>query len=290
MSLEIEAIAFALIAFFGWGIGDILVTITARKLDSYSATFWSLTLSILFLTLYAPFVFQQLLNATMDLIALNVILGLCLIVGIISYREGLRTDKSSLIVVIAASFTALTTIFSVIFLKEQLTNPQIITILIIFAGLILSTIDFREISKRKLLNKAVMFALISMLLWGIYFTFIKIPVKQIGWFWPNYISFLLFPLVYLYMKVRKVHLKMPTVNNAFLPLIVSIFFVRAAEFSFNIGIDKGLTAVVAPIAGASPSLYVILAFAYLKETLTKQQLIGIMITLAGIVSLSVFSI
>ena len=31
-----------------------------------------------------------------------------------------------------------------------------------------------------------------MVAWGIYFTFVKIPIQQIGWFWPNYISFSLF--------------------------------------------------------------------------------------------------
>ena len=66
--------------------------------------------------------------------------------------------------------------------------------------------------------------------------------------------------------------------------------VRVAEFSYNLGISKGLVTIVAPIAGANPTLFVVLAFLFLKDPITKQQIIGIITTLIGIALLSFLSI
>jgi len=91
------------------------------------------------------------------------------------------------------------------------------------------------------------------------------------------------------MKIRKIELELPTVNNVFWPLIISVVLVRIAEYSYNFAITKGQVAVVAPIAGANPTLFVVLAFLFLKDPIRKQQILGIIITLAGIVFLSFVS-
>ncbi len=287
-----EAIIFALIAFVGWGIGDLLVTISARKLNAYSSTFWSLVISVLLMSLYTPFVWENLRFLTIQVFLLNIFLGFILLVGIITYREGLIAGSSPLVVTIAASFSAVTTILSIIFFKEQLTFSQALSIVIIFIGIILSMLPLKEVINKKIkVDKSLWFAITSMVLWGIYFTFIKIPVSQIGWFWPNYFSFLFFaPFVYLFLKWRKIKLYMPNHNKALWPLLGAIIFARGAELSFNLGIERGYTSIVAPISGANPILFIILAFFFLKDPITKQQILGIMTTLVGIVLLSVFSV
>lgn len=57
-----------------------------------------------------------------------------------------------------------------------------------------------------------------------------------------------------------------------------------------IGISKSSVAVIVPIAGSSPTLFALLAFFVFKESITKQQILGIVTTLVGIVFLSIFSI
>lgn len=286
-----EAVMFALMAFMFWGVSDLFVTIAGRKLGAYSSAFWSACISSMVLTLYVPFAFSSLLQITPPLLFLNIVLGVILMIGVVAYREGLVRGNSSLIVTISASFTVVTTILSIIFFHERPTVLQIQTIIIVFIGLIIATLDFKELKNKKInIHKGVPFAIVSTVAWGVYFTFIKIPVKEIGWFWPNYISFWLFPLLYLYIKFRRMPLHKPTMNNAFFPLLGATLFARLAEFSFNAGIAKGYTSIVAPLAGASPVLFVILAFFFLKDPITKQQLWGICITLLGIIALSLFSV
>ena len=283
-------LAFAFISYLGWAVGDIFGTVAARKLDAYSVTFWSYILRLIAFGLYIPFAFTELSNLTANILTLNIALGVLLLIGFIAFNESLRSTNPSLAGTIAASFSALVVVFSIVFLKESLTPIQALAILIIFAGLILSTLDLNEIMNRNFkIDRGVVFALVAMLMWGMYFTFIKIPVKQIGWFWPNYISFMLFPLIFLFMKSRRLQLKKVNQNIAFKPLLASALLTGVAEFSYNSGIDQGLTAIVAPIAGSYPTLFVILAFLVFKDPIKKQQILGIITTLAGIVLLSLFT-
>lgn len=72
--------------------------------------------------------------------------------------------------------------------------------------------------------------------------------------------------------------------------MAAIITARIAELSFTVGIAKGYTSIVAPIAGASPVLFVLLAPFVVKDPIIKQQVIGIIITLIGIVALSFLSV
>lgn len=200
-------------------------------------------------------------------------------------------SSRALVGTIATSFPAVTVLISVAFLNEKLGVQQIIAIIIIFVGLALASLNLKEIrSKNIFSDKGVMLAFVPMIAWGTWTALIKIPVQQIGWFWPNYFTFLLFPLVFFYIKLRKRKIEMPTINNALMPLLVSTVLVRIAEFSYNFAISKGLVSIVAPIAGANPILFIILAFIFFKDKITKQQIAGIVITLLGIVLLSILSV
>lgn len=287
-----EAIFFAFISFVGWGVGDFFVTIAARKLDAYSATFWTLLLSAVLFGFLIPFFISDLANLTPSLFGLNLFLGFIFIVGIISFREGLISGSAPIVVTISASYTVLTTILSIIFFKETLTFNQTLSIILIFIGLIFVSLNFNDLKDKKVvLNKGTVFALISMVIWGVYFTFIKIPVREIGWFWPNYISIAAFaPFVYLYIRFRKMKLEKATQNNALPYLLIAVILARVSEMSFNAGIERGYTSIVAPIAGANPVLFIVLSAIFLKDKVTKQQTLGIVITLAGIILLSIFSV
>ena len=286
------AIAFAFISFFTWGIGVFFEAVVARRLESYSFALWGFVLSAFILTFYTPFALSDLSGVTIELLLFIFIIGIIgLFFGTIVYYEALKLSSRALVGTIATSFPAVTVIISVIFLNERLTGSQLLSIIVIFIGLILASINFKELRNKKTFSdKGVMLAFVPMIAWGTWIALIKIPVQQIGWFWPNYLTFLLFPLLFLFIKVRKIKLELPTVNNAFIPLVISMVMVRAAEFSYNIGISKGLVSVVAPIAGANPILFIILAFIFFKDKITTQQILGIITTLIGIVLLSVLSV
>lgn len=82
----------------------------------------------------------------------------------------------------------------------------------------------------------------------------------------------------------------PNYRNAFWPIIISTLLLRFGDFAYNIGISRGLTAIVVPIAGAYPTLFAVLGFLVFKDPIKRQQILGIVITLIGIVTLSMLSI
>ena len=285
------AIFFAFLSFFAWGIGDFLVAVTTRRIEAYSASFWSLLFSSLVLGAYIPFAFTDLSNLTLPLFLLNIFLGLLLVAGIIAYREGLSVSNAAIVGTIGNAFTMVAAILSIVVFQERISIQQFIAIVLIFIGLFLTTVAAKELTGGKIrLEKGILLGFFAMIVWGIYFTFIKIPIREIGWFWPNYFSLLTFPLIYVAMKVQKIRLVSPMHRNVLMIFIISIILVRMAELSFNAGIQKGYTAIVASIAGASPVLFILLAFIFLRDPITKQQVVGIVTTLIGIILLSFFSI
>ena len=285
------AIIFALISYLGWGVGDVFGTIATRKIGAYSTTLWSYILRVLIFAPYVPFALPALSNLDPFLLLLNIGLGILLLVGFVAFNEALRIENAPLVGTVTASFAALVVILSLIFLRETISSQQLISILAIFTGLTLSTFDLKGLKTKNLVvGRGLLLALVAMFCWGIYFTFIKIPVRQIGWFWPNYISFLLFPLVFFFTRVQRIEVNKPNYKNALLPLVLTVLLTGIAEFSFNFAIGKSLTSIVAPIAGSYPTLFVVLAYLIFRDPITRQQIAGILITLIGIAMLSIFSV
>lgn len=151
-------------------------------------------------------------------------------------------------------------------------------------------IDLDEFKKSKVIfGKGVILAFITMLFWGTYATLVKIPINKIGWFWPNWIFLATFPIIYIYIRITKNKLEIPKKSSVILPVVLSVILVRIAEYAYNLGLSKGNASIVAPIAGANPILFVVLTYFIFKEPLKKNQIIGVAITLIGIVVLSAIS-
>ncbi len=284
------ALLFALISYVGWGAGDIFGTIATRKIGAYSTSFWEYLFGFVLLSFYAPFAIGALSGLTFGTLLLNILLGLVLLVAFVFFNEGLRIGNASLVGTIAASFASLVVVFSIVFFGEIVSKQQIVAIVIIFIGLLLSSLDFVEMKKGFVLDKSVLFAILTMLCWGTYFTFIKIPIEEIGWFWPNYFSMSMFPLLLVYMRLKNIGLSNPFRKNVLFALTGESVLVSGATLSYNVAISIGLASIVAPIAGSYPTLFVILAFLIFKDRIRRQQIAGIIAALIGIVLLSVFSV
>ncbi len=286
-----ESILFGLVAYSAWGFAFFFEAIAVRKLNYYSLIFWGFFVSSLVLGIYAVSVVNDLYKITPGILLVSLFVVFCWVGGTIAYYKGLKVGNRSLVGAISAAFPSVTVVLSILILREKVNANQLGAVGLVLLGIILSTFDLPAILKGKVkINNSVLFAIVAMICWGAAFAFVKIPVQKIGWFWPNYFVFLTFPLIYFYMYLTKIKLEPLTKNNAYIIVIPSIILPRIAEFAYNIGISRGLVTIVAPIAGANPTLFVLLALLFFKDKITKQQIVGIVTTLAGIVLLSLFSI
>lgn len=285
------AIIFALISYVGWAVGDIFGTVASRKIGGYSTPFWYGVLQTVILGLLSPLFITELRNFTLSVFTSSILLGILGNIGLVAFYEGVRRGNAALVATIAGSAAAVAVVLSTVFLKETLSLSQLISIAIIFVGLFLSTFPFSELFKRQLKDhKGIILGFVAMVTWGIYQTFIKIPVGEIGWFWTGMFTTGTFPVILLFMKMQSQKLTSLTSKGAFLPLLATAVLLGGGTFSFYNAVDLGQIAVVAPIANSYPTLFAILAFLIFKDPITRQQIAGIVTTLAGIVLLSVFSV
>lgn len=284
------AFLFAFLSYIGWGTGDIFGAIASRKIGAYATTFWVFAIGIILFSLYIPFALRDLQGLTIPLFLLNLLLGFFYISGNVALNEALVRSNPSLVLTINGSFTALVVIMSLLFLGEQISGTQGAVISLIFLGVFLCTFDFTILKKRQKFDSGVVFAIYAMVSFSLYFTFIKQVIHEIGWFWPNFISMLWVPMIFFYMKWKRMKVENPLVTKSLLPITASAFLLRAGDFAFNLGISLGHTALVAPIAGAYPTLSALIAYKVFKDPISRQQIVGIIITLCGIVLLSFLSI
>ena len=284
------AILFALVSYFGWGSGDIFVGLSSRKIGTIPTIFWLNIFGQLLPTLFIPFALGSFPSLKILSLLIIILIGLLNTAAGLSYVEGLRIGNASIVGTIGGSFTSIVVLLSLMFLGESLFPSQILAIIIIFAGIVLCSLNFADVKEKNLLNRGTLLALFSMVAWGIGFTIIKIPVRELGWFWTPYlegfVGFSIFTIVAL--RQRKKYLFIPD-RQDFSNLLLGGILPAVGFFSYNYAISIGQASIVAPVAGSSITLFVLLSRFAFKDRLSKQQWFGILITLVGIVLLAFLS-
>lgn len=279
------AFIYAAVSYFSWGLGDVFGTIASRKIGAIPTAFWAAFFGWLLFAFYAPFALPELSGYTWPLLGLNLVLGFLFLSGNLAFNEAVRVSTAPVVGSVAASFTAVTVILSILFLDVSATIEQLLVIALIFVGVIICTIDWSHVKKgTKWIDQGVLFAIYAMLAWGIGFAFVRILIDKVGWYWPFFIAMSLFPLFILYAKYREVKITIPNWKDI-KTVASSGALLRIGDFSFNAAIGAGFVAIVAPIGGAYPTLYVAMTAWLFKEPLTWQQQIGIGVTLIGIIGL-----
>lgn len=281
------SIFFALISYLGWGTADIFTAVATRKIGTFLSTFWTYVLGFLVLTFFTPFFLKDLNRLNLDIFFITVVLGFILWLAWPIFIEALRIGNASIVGTVAGSFGALVVVFSIIFFKESLEAVQLSGILVILVGILLCSINFADLKKRKIIqNKGTALAIAAMFLWGVYFTFIRIPTEEIGWFWAGYIALGTGALISVIMAFFKRKRFKKLSKKSYFNVLASAVLNTIGTVNFNYAITLGLSSIVAPVATSYPTLFVLLSRIVFKDKLTKQQGIGIILGLLGIVILA----
>ncbi len=287
------AIILAFITYFGWGSGDVFGVYATRKIGAYATSFFVFIFGFIVASLYIPFAIQDLHKITLGMFLLNVLFGTSILFGNFLLNEAFRRSSASVVGVVVQSFPAIVLVLSALIFKDKITSKQIIWIAIIFLGMILCVVNFSDFRKGKtIIDSGIKFALIGAFIFSIYFTYSRLFINQYGWFWPNYISIASFPLALILVRLIfriKEKIILPKEKSVLPAIFLSALLLRGGDIALNYGISSGFSSIVAPIAGASPTLFVVLSWFIFKDKIKGQQKIGIAICLLGIVLLSFFS-
>lgn len=281
------AILLGLVTFFGWGTGDLFTIIATRKIGANLTTFWIFFFSFLLSLLVLPFAPHDLSGITFTLLIFNLFLGILYVSGNVMISEAFRLSSAPLVGIIIQAFPAVVLVLSALIFKDVIKIKQFVFIAVIFLGVLLCSIDLKKISQaKKLLDKGTVIALIAMVFLSIYFTFSRVLINSYGWYLPNLFSTACFPIIYLFIRGRKEKFYFPKIPKILFSAFMVAFLIRSGDFALNYGLSLSNASIVAPIAGASPILFVTLSYFIFKDKLTRQQVFGIITTLIGIILLT----
>jgi len=280
-----------LLSMFGWGTSDFLAAKSSRRIGYLLTYFWTQLVAFLIALIYFWIKLPTLnINNIPQYLIFLLPAGFLFLVGTLAFYKGLTEGQVSLVSPIGASWAMITVVLSVVFFKEVLQTNQIIAIIFIIFGIILVSVNLKELLKIKRLTLlgGIKEGLIAMLAWGISL-FLMVPVsKSLGWFLPVFVS-KLFGLLFLviYTMFSKKSLKI----DLQIPLLILLFLIGfldiIAFFAYSFGVEREYASIVAPVAASFPLVTIILARIFLKEKIVFNQALGIAGVIAGLILISI---
>jgi drug/metabolite transporter (DMT)-like permease len=279
-----------LLSMLGWGIADFLAAKSSRKIGYLPTYFWTQLIAFLIALIYFFLKFPTLnVNNLPQFLLFLLSAGILFMVGSLAFYKGFVVGQVSLVSPIGASWTTVTVILSVIFLKEILPINQIVAIILIILGIILVSTNLKEVFKMKkfLLLAGAKEGFIAMLTWGLSL-FLIVPVsKTLGWFLPV-LMLKLFGLLFLlgYVMWTKQSLRI----NFQLSILTLLFFIGfldlVAFFGYSFGVEGEYASTIAPVAASFPLVTVVLARIFIKEKIVLNQVFGIVGIIMGLILIS----
>ncbi len=281
-------ILFAILSMLGWGTADFFAAKVSRKIGNLRALFWSQLIGVVLVFIYFFTSVKNLAVSLADLAILGSI-GLFQASAYLAYYQGLAIGKVSLVSPISASWSLITVLISLIFLKENLTQLQLFGVGLTILGVFFTSTNLKKLRKKVKLDfdPGVKFAFIAMLSWGIGMALIDPQVDRLGWFLPIMIM-RIFLIIYLllYSLGSKTKLSFVYEKNLLLNLFPVGLLETIGFFGYSLGVRAELGSIVAPVAAASPLVTILLARLFLQEKVVFNQMIGIIGIILGIVFLS----
>jgi len=280
-----------LISMFGWGTSDFLAAKSSRKIGFVLTFFWGQSISFILALCYFIFKFRTLnFNNVPKSIFIIIISGFLFMISALAFYKSLSIGKISLVGPITASWAMITVLLSVLFLKEILTTNQIAAIVLIIVGVILISSDLKEFFQK---NKLILLvgakeAITAMFGFGIALFLLTIVVRELGWFIPSFLSrffILVFLIFYIILKKQSLKTEIKPIN--WIMIILIGFLDIVAFFAYSVGVSAEYASIIAPIAASSPLVTTILAQVFLKEKLALSQIFGIIITISGLILISI---
>jgi drug/metabolite transporter (DMT)-like permease len=279
-------ILFGLACLVGWGIADFLAALSSRDSGIFNTLIWSQLTGVLVLlplTYFYP-IQTSFSKGEWVLIAAGILLF------VVAYPLFYRALSIGIVAVITPVFSAnvlVTIAIGLAVFQERLSTLEIGAIGLVTIGLILAASDWRNLKStgKVRLTRGLPEAVAALVIVGIFFSVLAFLSRQIGWLTSLLLirlgSLGLMSLAGMYFW-KRLH-NPPRIRIT--PLVVGVVD-STAFLSFNLGVLVAPLALIAPIANSFPLMTIMLAMMFFKELPAKNQWVGIIAVLAGIILLA----
>ncbi len=292
LSSILIAILFGLGAMLGWGSADFFSKKAIDKVGYAKAMFYmqlSGIFPLLLITLLKPTVLVSITSITLVKLA---IFALIYIIAYLFLYLAFEKGQLSIVSPVGSSWSAFAMLFSILIFHEQLSLNIIFWLIIIILGILILSTDLQslkqDIKNIKNFRAGTLYALAEALIIGLYIPFYDnfISNSQLNPFFILLI-FRIFMTIYAFIYAFIIKKQKITISLQDLKLLIFAGFLDVFAYSsFTLGLNlTNHTSIVSVLSATFTIPTIILAQIFLKERITKEQLIGIGLIVAGIVFL-----
>ena len=283
---------YCFLTFLFWGIADLFYKIGNREDKKYNEIITGIIVGIV-MGIHAT-IYLIINHLSVNVIEMIKYLPvyLCYIASMVIGYRGLRHMELSLVSPIENTSGAITSIFLIIFFKDKLPPLAYLAILLVFIGIIiLSVIEKKEgrVVKLKRINfLIILFPIIYCLLDGmgtfldaVYLDKLSLISEDSALLCYEY-TFLIYAVIaFIYLKIKKQRVNLFKERDKMIAAILE----TAGQFFYVFAMSHNST-IGATIVGSYCLLSMILSHIFLKEKLSEQKYIGLIIAISGLVLLA----
>lgn len=274
-------LVFSLSAALFWGVGQVLAK---KGFENISPLWNNIFANIIGLFIYLPVVFiGSKFHIGMPSFP---VLILILITGIVymTFFYAIEHGELALSGTLLATYPVFTIIESLIFLHEQINFFQCIGIIATIAGAIAIMLPIGKLNAQIRDYTWIVWGLIGASMQGTGDFFSKVAVNAVGVYTQAFWLIILFQIASLLNFILdKKGRSLPRFSlHKFFPSIVGTGLVVCGTLSLFFAFQFGKASLVSPVTATYPALVVFLAVLFLKEKITKRQVLGILAVIVGI--------
>ncbi len=290
MNNTIISILAGLGGMFGWGTSDFLANSASEKVGHFKTFFYSqlaglAAVAVIIVFTSANFTFSPLL------ILAIVVSGTAYAFGYLLFYKGFEIGNVSVVSSVINLQNVFIVAIAYFLYGQRITPVQIPALILLLIGVTLVSVNFADFKQGRVsLLKGAKESFLAALMFGIFFWPVnQFIVRQSDWLATNLLTKIVaIVVVYLIAKFSKKDLSgvaKSSINIKF--LIVAVGLLEAVGvLSVSGGLSVGNAIIINPVASALTVVTVGMAMVFLKEKISKNQAIGIVLTVIGIVMMS----
>jgi transporter family protein len=286
MSTTIISIILGIGGMLGWGIYDFLGGVFSKQIGSFKSLFWSQLAGLISILLLA-FALKTTFDIPFLAIALSPLASIVYSAGYLFFFKGFEKGNVSIIAATMNLWAVFTMSFAFLFMGQRLSTTQTIGVFLILSGATLAAIDWKSINKQGFqLSLGVSEAILGAFFFGVFWNISEIVSEEIGWLLSTVLTKLgitIFLLGFSLFAKQEIGLTNIPTKTKYAVLLMGIIEVSAVAL-VNYGLTIGDAILITPIASALSIVTIALAVIFLKDKLSKLQLIGVVIAILGIVA------
>ena len=216
-------------------------------------------------------------------------------IGYYAYVEAVKRGPISIVSSLTATYPVLIAIVAVVFLNEVPTLLQGVGVIAVTSSIIaLSYLHGKsEDANARTSGKYYAISVLAMLMWTLWALFAKFALEEGEGEMTNFdflamYTFVIPPITFAYYRLSHVTMRSawPKWGMAVKLAIISSFIGNLAYFFEITAVDNGPASIVFPLIASSPVVVILLAYAFLKERLTKKEWTLVACVVIGIILVS----